>query len=62
ILLIEQRVALAAKVAERVTVLVDGKVRYAASGEEFRAVPDVATLYFGSQASSDEDGEAVRTV
>lgn len=61
ILLIEQRVALAAKVAARVTVLVDGKVRYAASGEEFRAVPDVATIFFGSQASGNEDGEAVPT-
>ena len=62
ILLIEQRVALAAKVAQRVTVLVDGKVRYAASGEEFRAVPDVAAIFFGSQASRDRDEEAVRTV
>ena len=42
--------------------LVDGKVRYAASGEEFRAVPDVAAIFFGSQTSTNEDGEAVRTV
>jgi branched-chain amino acid transport system ATP-binding protein len=60
ILLIEQRVALAAKVAARVTVLVDGKVRYAASGEEFRALPDVAEIFFGSKASAHE-GEAMRT-
>jgi branched-chain amino acid transport system ATP-binding protein len=62
ILLIEQRVALAAKIADRVTVLVDGKLRYAASGEEFRAVPDVAAIFFGSQASANEEGEGVRTV
>ena len=62
ILLIEQRVALAAKIAARVTVLVDGKVRYAASGEEFRAVPDVAAIFFGAQSASNEDGEAVPTV
>jgi ABC-type branched-subunit amino acid transport system ATPase component len=48
LLVIEQRVALAAGIASRVTVLVDGAVRYSASGEEFRAVPDVSALFFGS--------------
>jgi branched-chain amino acid transport system ATP-binding protein len=48
ILLIEQRVALAAAIASHVTVLVDGAVRYTADGEEFRAVPDVSALFFGS--------------
>jgi branched-chain amino acid transport system ATP-binding protein len=47
ILLIEQRVTLAAAIASHVTVLVDGQVRYAASGDEFRAVPDVSALFFG---------------
>jgi len=51
ILLIEQRVALASRVAARVTVLVDGTVRYAASGEEFRALPDVGAIFFGAEAS-----------
>lgn len=50
ILLIEQRVELASRIAARVTVMVDGKVRYAGSGAEFRAVPDVAALFFGSGA------------
>lgn len=50
VLLIEQRVALAAEIAARVTVLVDGKVRYSASGEEFRAIPDAGALFFGSGA------------
>jgi branched-chain amino acid transport system ATP-binding protein len=50
VLLIEQRVALAADIAARVTVLVDGKVRYSASGEEFRAIPDAGALFFGSGA------------
>ncbi|MBV8997714.1 MAG: ABC transporter ATP-binding protein [Solirubrobacterales bacterium] len=49
ILLIEQRVALAAAIASQVTVLVDGAVRYSASGEEFRAVPDVSALFFSSE-------------
>jgi ABC-type branched-subunit amino acid transport system ATPase component len=49
VLLIEQRVALAATIAARVTVLVDGKMRYSASGEEFRTVPDVGELFFGAQ-------------
>lgn len=49
ILLIEQRVALAAEIAGQVTVLVDGKVRLAASGEEFRAIPDVASMFFGAE-------------
>ena len=47
ILLIEQRVALAAAIASHVTVLVDGAVRYSAGGDEFRAVPDVSALFFG---------------
>jgi branched-chain amino acid transport system ATP-binding protein len=50
VLLIEQRVALAAEIAARVTVLVDGKVRYSASGGEFRAIPDAGALFFGSGA------------
>jgi len=49
VLLIEQRVALAAAIASHVTVLVDGAVRYAASGEQFRAVPDVSALFFGTE-------------
>jgi branched-chain amino acid transport system ATP-binding protein len=49
VLLIEQRVTLAATIASHVTVLVDGAVRYAASGEEFRAVPDVSALFFGTE-------------
>jgi branched-chain amino acid transport system ATP-binding protein len=52
VLLIEQRVALAAPIASHVTVLVDGDVRYSASGEEFRAVPDVGALFFGSGAAT----------
>jgi branched-chain amino acid transport system ATP-binding protein len=52
VLLIEQRVALAAAIASHVTVLVDGAVRYAASGEEFRAVPDVSALFFGSEGTA----------
>ncbi len=48
ILLIEQRVTLASAVASHVTVLVDGRVSYAARGDEFRAVPDVSALFFGS--------------
>jgi branched-chain amino acid transport system ATP-binding protein len=52
ILLIEQRVALASARAARVTVLVDGRVRYAASGEEFRALPDVGAIFFGSERAS----------
>jgi branched-chain amino acid transport system ATP-binding protein len=52
ILLIEQRVALAAPIASHVTVLVDGTVRYAASGEEFRAIPDVSALFFGPDAAA----------
>ncbi len=51
ILLVEQRVALASRVAAQVTVLVDGKVHYAASGEEFRSLPDVGAIFFGSEAS-----------
>lgn len=52
ILLIEQRVALAAPIASHVTVLVDGTVRYADSGEEFRAIPDVSALFFGPGAAA----------
>ena len=52
ILLIEQRVALAAAIASHVTVLVDGAVRYSAPGEEFRAVPDVSALFFGSEEAA----------
>ncbi len=59
ILLVEQRVALASRVAAQVTVLVDGKVHYAASGEEFRSLPDVGAIFFGSEASP--DSEAVRS-
>jgi len=51
ILLIEQRVALASRIAARVTVMVDGTVRYAASGEEFRALPDVGAIFFGAESS-----------
>jgi branched-chain amino acid transport system ATP-binding protein len=51
VLLIEQRVALAAEIASSVTVLVDGKTRYSASGAEFRAVPDVSALFFGSRSA-----------
>jgi branched-chain amino acid transport system ATP-binding protein len=60
ILLIEQRVALASQVAAQVTVLVDGKVRYSASGEEFRAVPDVGALFIGADQGPAHDGAAVR--
>ena len=60
ILLIEQRVALASRVAARVTVLVDGKVRYAASGEEFRALPDVGAIFFGTEPGRSDEG-AVQT-
>ena len=60
ILLIEQRVALASQVAAQVTVLVDGKVRYSASGEEFRAVPDVGALFFGADQGAKRDEAAVR--
>ena len=49
VLLIEQRVAFAAPIANRVTVLVDGTVRYSASGEQFRALPDVSALFFGTE-------------
>lgn len=52
ILLIEQRVTLAASIASHATVLVDGCVRYAASGEEFRSVPDVSALFFGPQTAA----------
>jgi ABC-type branched-subunit amino acid transport system ATPase component len=61
ILLIEQRVALASRVAARVTVLVDGKVRYAGSGEDFRALPDVGALFFGSEPDARRDEGALRT-
>jgi len=60
VLLIEQRVALAAKLAARVTVLVDGKVRYAAPGEEFRALPDVGAIFFGAQATGGARAHAAR--
>jgi ABC-type branched-subunit amino acid transport system ATPase component len=46
ILLIEQRVALASRIAAHVTVLVDGGVRYSGTGEEFRALPDVGAVFF----------------
>jgi branched-chain amino acid transport system ATP-binding protein len=59
ILLIEQRVALASRVADQVTVLVDGKVRYAASGEEFRALPDVGAIFFGSDPATRGSEEAL---
>ena len=51
ILLIEQRVTLASRIASQVTVLLDGSVRYAASGEEFRSLrdADVADIFFGSR-------------
>jgi len=52
ILLIEQRVALASPIASHVTVLVDGTVRYAASGEDFRAIPDVSALFFGPKVAA----------
>ena len=52
VLLIEQRVTLAAAIASHVTVLVDGAVRYAAPGEEFRAVPDVSALFFGTEEAA----------
>ncbi len=52
ILLIEQRVALASVIATHATVLVDGSVRYAATGDEFRAVPDVSALFFGPHAAA----------
>jgi branched-chain amino acid transport system ATP-binding protein len=55
ILLIEQRVTLAAAIASHVTVLVDGTVRYAASGDEFRAVPDVSALFFGARHGTVEE-------
>lgn len=57
IMLIEQRVALASRIASRVTVLVDGKIRYAGTGAEFRAIPDVAALFFSSQTRGSGDGE-----
>jgi hypothetical protein len=46
-----------------VTVLVDGAVRYSASGEEFRAVPDVSALFFGAvqdavRGTAGKSGEA----
>jgi ABC-type branched-subunit amino acid transport system ATPase component len=47
VLLIEQRVALAASIASHVIVLVDGQMSYSASGAEFRDVPDVSELFFG---------------
>jgi ABC-type branched-subunit amino acid transport system ATPase component len=59
ILLIEQRVALAAQVADHVIVLVDGRSRYAASGEEFRALPDVGELFFGPSAHGSNDQGAL---
>jgi branched-chain amino acid transport system ATP-binding protein len=52
ILLIEQRVALASAIATHATVLVDGRVRYSATGDEFRAVPDVSALFFGPHAAA----------
>lgn len=55
ILLIEQRVALASVIATHATVLVDGQVRYAATGDEFRAVPDVSALFFGPHAAAMND-------
>ncbi|HLY82774.1 MAG TPA: ABC transporter ATP-binding protein, partial [Acidimicrobiales bacterium] len=57
VLLIEQRVALAAAIASHVTVLVDGTVRYAGSGDEFRAVPDVSALFFGARQGTVEQPE-----
>jgi len=51
LLLIEQRVALAAAIASHVTVLVDGAVRYAADGDEFRAIPDPSALFFSTAAA-----------
>lgn len=52
ILLIEQRVALAAVIASHVTVLVDGTIRYASSGEDFRALPDASALFFGPASTA----------
>lgn len=57
VLLIEQRVAFAAPIADRATVLVDGRLRYSASGEKFRALPDISALFFGSEPAVDaQDG------
>ncbi len=47
VLLIEQRVKLAAAIASNATVLVDGRVRSTTTAEEFRALPDVSELFFG---------------
>lgn len=60
ILLIEQRVALASRIAAHVTVLVDGAVRYSGTGEDFRALPDVGAIFFSSPAKAQTGEEAVQ--
>jgi branched-chain amino acid transport system ATP-binding protein len=60
ILLIEQRVALASRIAARVTVLVDGSVRYSGTGEEFRALPDVGAVFFSSRGDAQQSEEVVQ--
>lgn len=59
VLLIEQRVALAAAIATHVTVLVDGRVRYADAGSEFRALPDPSVLFFGPNATATQASPSV---
>lgn len=48
LLLIEQRVALALEVATWVYVMVDGKVRFSGSADEFQSREDMEALFFGS--------------
>ncbi len=48
LLLIEQRVSLALEVATWVYVMVDGRVRFNGSVEEFRSRDDMAALFFGT--------------
>jgi branched-chain amino acid transport system ATP-binding protein len=48
VLLVEQRIAIALDVATWVYVLVDGKPQFSGSATEFRALPDMGAVFFGS--------------
>jgi ABC-type branched-subunit amino acid transport system ATPase component len=46
VLLVEQRIALALDVASHVYVLVDGTPRFAGTATQFRALPDMGSVFF----------------
>jgi ABC-type branched-subunit amino acid transport system ATPase component len=51
VLLVEQRIAIALDVATWVYVLVDGKPQFSGSATEFRALPDMGAVFFGTAQS-----------